>query len=139
MGLGVRVATPMIVKPYKEEFRPGRILDDQNRRNEKQIWGRPAAWCDYSGWIGATFAGIMVMPDPRNVAVCRWHTRDYGFMAANPFGQSVFKAGPDRKTAVDLGRPFHLRFAILVHAAGSEESVDLAAAYQDYLAVAVHR
>jgi hypothetical protein len=138
MGLGVRVATPLAVKPYQDGRRPGRILDDQGRLNEKQIWGRQAAWCDYSGWIGQTFAGIMVMPDPRNVTACRWHTRDYGFMAANPFGQAVFKAGPARKTEIAPGQPFHLRFAILIHAAPSENDFDPPAAYQDYLQIAAH-
>ncbi|OHB65075.1 MAG: hypothetical protein A2Y77_11880 [Planctomycetes bacterium RBG_13_62_9] len=132
MGLGVRVATPMMVKPRESRYRPGRILDDQGRRNEKGIWGQPAAWCDYSGWIGDTFAGVMVMPDPRNDLPCRWHTRDYGFLAANPFGQAVFTRGPVRQTEVKPGQPFRLRFGILIHS-GGEDNVDLDAAYRDYL------
>jgi hypothetical protein len=40
----------------------------------------------------------MVMPDPRNASVCRWHTRDYGLMVANPFGRMVFTKGPANKT-----------------------------------------
>ncbi len=120
MGLGVRVATPVMVKPYENRHRPGRILDDRGRRNEKGIWGEQASWCDYSGWVNDTFAGITVMPDPRNPTVCRWHTRDYGLVVANPFGQSVFRKGPAHKTEIVAGRPFHLRFGILIHAARSE-------------------
>jgi len=135
MGLGVRVVTPIMVKPQENRDPPGRILDDHGRRNEKGIWGEQAAWCDYSGWVGDTFAGIMVMPDPGNAAVCRWHIRDYGLMVANSFGQSAFKKGPVNRTEVAPGQPFHLRFGILVHAVRNEDSLDPAAAYRDYLKV----
>jgi len=133
MGLGVRVATPLMVKPYENRHGSGRILDDRGRRNEKAIWGEPAAWCDYGGRIEDAFAGIMIMPDPRNAAACRWHVRDYGLMVANPFGQSVFKKGPAKKTEVMPGRPFHLRFGVLLHAAGAENDFDPVAAYEDCL------
>jgi len=137
MGLGVLVATPIMAKPYENRPRPGRILDDHGRRNEKETWGQQAAWCDYSGWVDDTFAGIMVMPDPRNATACRWHTRDYGLMVANPFGQSVFKKGPANKTEVLSDQPFRLRFGVLIHTARNEDSFDPAAGYQDYLKIAV--
>ncbi len=131
MGLGVRVATPIMVRQQGNQ-RPGRILDDRGRRNEKGIWGEQAAWCDYSGWVGDAFAGIMVMSDPRNTAACRWHIRDYGLMVANPFAQSAFKKGIASKTELAPGQPFRLRFGILVHATRSEDSFDAATAYEDY-------
>jgi hypothetical protein len=129
MGLGVRVAAPIMVKSGKG----GRILDSEGRRNEKGIWGKPAQWCDYSGWLADVFAGVTIMPDPENIRPCRWHTRDYGFMAANPFGRAVFDAGPPSKLTVQPGEPFHLGFGVLLHAGVSEDSADLAAAYRDYL------
>jgi hypothetical protein len=138
MGLGVRVATPIMVKPQENRARPGHIVDEHGRRNEKGTWGEPAAWCDYSGWVGDAFAGIMVMADPGNAAPCRWHTRDYGLMVANPFGRSAFKKGLVNKTEVLSGQPLHLRFRILVHAGRSEDRFDPAAAYQDSLKIAPH-
>jgi len=133
MGLGVRVATPMMVRPYEGRYPPGRILDDQGRRNEKGIWGEQAAWCDYGGSVDEAFVGIMIMPDPRNPAACRWHVRDYGLMVANPFSQAVFKKGPANRTMVSPGQTFRLCFGILIHAAPSEHDFDAATAYQDYL------
>jgi len=129
MGLGVRLATPIMVKSGAG----GRILDSQGRKNEKGTWGKPAQWCDYSGWLTGVFAGVTLMPDPANVRPCRWHTRDYGFMTANPFGRAVFDAGPPSKLTVQPGEPFRLGFGILIHAGPAEASVDLAGAYQDYL------
>ncbi|MBP7051739.1 MAG: PmoA family protein [Phycisphaerae bacterium] len=133
MGLGVRVATPIMVKPYGNHSRPGRILNSEGRRDEKGTWGEPAAWCDYAGWVDDAFVGIMVMPDPRNVSLCRWHTRDYGLMVANPFARSAFKKGPANRTEVASGASFRLRFGILIHAARSEEGFDPAVAHHDYL------
>ena len=124
-----------MAKSQENQDRLGRILDDHGRRNEKATWGEQAAWCDYSGWVGDTFTGIMVMADPRNATGCRWHTRDYGLMVANPFGRSVFKKGPLNKTEVPSGQPFHLRFSILIHAGRSEDNFDPAAAYQDVLKI----
>ncbi len=150
MGLGVRIATPLMVKPYENRHRPGRILDDHGRRNEKAIWGEQAAWCDYSGRVDGTFAGITIMPDPRNAVACRWHVRDYGLMVANPFGQSVFKkrpVGANNHSPVPPDRPsipaaplrVGLRFGILLHAAPTENDFDPVAAYEDYLKIAANQ
>jgi Family of unknown function (DUF6807) len=129
MGLGVRMATSIMVKSGEG----GRILDDKGRKNEKGIWGKEAQWCDYSGWLDDVFTGITIMPNPSNARPCRWHTRDYGFMAANPFGREVFDAGSLSKLRVEAGQPFRLGFGVLVHTGKGQDSVDLDAAYQDYV------
>ncbi|MHC4742956.1 MAG: DUF6807 domain-containing protein [Planctomycetota bacterium] len=129
MGLGVRVATPIVVKSKKG----GRILDDKGNINEKQIWGKPSLWCDYAGPIEGEFAGLMIMPDPDNFAPCRWHVRDYGFMAANPFGKKAFKLGETAKTIVEKGKSLRLGFGILVHGSKDEKAIDFDASYKDYL------
>ncbi|MHC4516960.1 MAG: DUF6807 domain-containing protein [Planctomycetota bacterium] len=134
MGLGVRVATPIMVKSKQG----GRILDSAGRKNEKGIWGKQAAWCNYSGPMEGIFAGVTIMPDPGNFRPCWWHTRDYGFMAANPFGRAAFRAGPTSKVPVKKGESFRLSYGILLHADASESDVDLQAAYEDYISVLRH-
>ncbi len=131
MGLGLRVATPIAVKSESG----GRILDSEGRKNEKATWGKIAAWCDYSGWVDKTFAGVTIMPHPDNVRPCWWHTRDYGFMTANLFGRAAFGAGAASRIEVTAGQRFHLRFGILLHAGATEDAVDLHTAYKDYLRV----
>ncbi len=139
MGLGLRVATPIRVKPYENRSRPGRILNEHGRRDEKETWGEQAAWCDYAGWVDGTFVGITIMSDPGNIAACRWHTRNYGLMVANPFAELAFKKGPVNKTELASGEPFHLRFGILVHATDDEESFDPASAYREYRATTTRK
>jgi len=129
MGLGVRLATPIVVKNKKG----GRILDNEGRRNEKQIWGKPSLWCDYAGPVDSAFAGITIMPDPDNIRPCHWHVRDYGFMCANPFGKKAFNLGAKGRTVVEAGKSLSLGFGILIHSGTNDTSVDLHAAYKDYL------
>ncbi len=129
MGLGIRLATPISVKSEKG----GRIIDNEGRKNEKEIWGKQALWCDYSGWIDGSFSGLMIMPDPGNFRPCRWHVRDYGFLAANPFGQHVFGSPESSKVTVTKGQPFRLSYGILIHADKKENEIDFPAAYKDYL------
>lgn len=95
MGLGVRVATPIAVKGGT-----GQILNSHGQRDEKQVWGQPAEWCDYSGLvpaddpgkaaqpaaIGRRRAGLLLVPHPENFRRSWMHARDYGLLVANAFG-----------------------------------------------------
>jgi hypothetical protein len=121
MGLGVRVATSIAVTTQSG----GRLLDSDGRKGEKDIWGRAAAWCDYSGWVGDRFAGIAVMPNPANFRPCWWHVRDYGLMVANPFGRRALAKGEPSQVIVQPGEPFRLRYAILLHSSPTEGGIDI--------------
>jgi len=131
MGLGVRLATPIVVKNKAG----GRILDDKGNLNEKNIWGKPSLWCDYAGPVNNIFAGVMIIPDPDNFNPCRWHVRDYGFMTANPFGHKAFKLGESHKVIVEPGKSLRLGFGILLHSSNNEKAIDLDTAYRDYLKI----
>jgi len=126
MGLGVRVATPISVKSG------GHMLDAAGRVDEKEIWSKSSAWCDYSGTIGGHQVGILLMPDPANFRPARFHARDYGLLAANPFGQKVFGAAQESRVTVQPGELFRLRFGVLLHATNGA-TMDLPAAYQSFL------
>jgi hypothetical protein len=131
MGLGVRLATPLAVASKQG----GAIRDSEGRENERSIWGKQAAWCDYSGVIGGRQAGVTVMPDPGNFRPCWWHVRDYGLMVANPFGRQAFTRGEESQVIVNRGEPMRLRFGVLVHSAEKSGEPDLASAYRDFLAL----
>jgi hypothetical protein len=134
MGLGVRLSTPIAVTSEQG----GRILDSESRKNGAEIWGKTATWCDYSGPIDGKFAGITIMPHPDNFRPCWWHARDYGFMAANPFGRAAFHAGPPSRIVVRPEQPLRLRFGLLIHASAKESDVDLPGTYRDYVSMRQH-
>jgi hypothetical protein len=127
MGLGVRVATPIGVK------RGGAIRDALGRRNEREMWGNAADWCDYSGTIAGRHAGITTMCDPRNFRPSWYHARDYGALVVNPFGRQAFRKGPASQVVVKPGESFRLRYGVLLHAGPKGAALDLKAAYADFL------
>ena len=73
--------------------RGGQILTSEGRTN-KEAWGYPARWVDYFGKIATdkpqTYGiAILIHPTSYNAAG-RWHVRDYGLFAHNPFGMKDF-------------------------------------------------
>ncbi len=100
MGLGVRVATSISAK------KGGEITISTGEKNEKQVRGKAAAWCDYSGVLDGRHVGITLMPHPGNFRPCWYHARDYGFVAANPFGRKSLTKGRSVKSSSRKGRVF---------------------------------
>jgi hypothetical protein len=127
LGLGIRVATPIAVK------QGGTIVDALGRRNEREVWGNSADWCDYSGTIDGQHVGITTLCDPRNFRPSWLHARDYGALVVNPFGQQAFHKGPASKVVVKPGDSFRLRYGVLLHAGPPDAPPDLTAAYADFL------
>ena len=113
-SFGVRVNDQIAGKKGK-----GKIENAEGKIGEKACWGHPSAWCDYSGPIDGKGAGIAVFADPKNPHPVCWHVREYGLMAANPFGRekSGFPSMKGRKDLVTMAKGSHLeyRFGILLH------------------------
>ncbi len=110
MGLGVRVATPLTV------VKGGAITDSEGRKNEAQVWGKQADWCEYVGVLDGQNVGVVLIPHPRNFRRSWFHARDYGLLVANPFGQNAFTKGENSRITVKTGEKFALRFGVLVYA-----------------------
>jgi hypothetical protein len=111
----------------------GRILNSDGQKNEQQVRGKQADWCDYSGMIAGQHVGMVLMPHPQNFRRSWYHARNYGFVTANPFGRHALAGGPKSKIVVKTGEKFRLRFGVLVYAAEAKNRIDLNAAYQDFL------
>ena len=126
-GLGIRVTTPISVKE------DGQITNADGMVNEKKVWGKQSDWCDYAGPVEGEWVGITIMPAPTNFRRCWYHARDYGFVAANPFGRKAMKAGKESKVVVKKGETFNLGYGLLLHSSPTDRKVDLDAAYQEYL------
>jgi hypothetical protein len=132
MGLGLRVATSIA------EVNGGRLRDSEGRQGAKKIWSNAAAWCDYSGIVDGRPIGMTLMCHPGNFRESWMHARDYGFVAANPFGRKAMRKGPLSNTVVEPGEELRLRYAIWIHGGSAHRPVDCAAAYAGYLELAGH-
>ena len=108
MGFGARVATPLTEK------NGGVIRSSTGKKNAKDTWGQPAAWCDYSGG-GPRSGGVMLMASPVNFRESWWHNRDYGLIVANPFGRAAMRQGTPSAVEVAQGKSLRLRFGALIH------------------------
>ena len=130
MGLGVRLATPIA----ENQNAGGLLSDSEGRRSAAAVWGKQAAWSDYSGTVEDRDAGITIMAHPENFRRSWWHARNYGFVAANPFGRRAFTGGESSRVVVEPGTELRLRFRVVIHDGRAGEGFDPVAAYREYVA-----
>jgi len=96
----------------------GRILNSAGHEND-EAWGQAARWIDYSGPVDGTVAGVAMLDHPDNLRhPCHWHARDYGLVAANPFGLHDFtKAAPGAgEHVIPAGGTLPFRSLFVFHA-----------------------
>jgi hypothetical protein len=125
MGLGVRVATPLAV------VNGGHIANSAGQKDEAECWGKTALWAQYGGMIDGKPVGVVVMPDPKNFRPSWFHARDYGFIAANPFGRKAFTGGEPSRVEVAPKTRFRLAYGVYVYSGQGAAEPD--AAYTIFL------
>lgn len=111
----------------------GTILNSAGQKGEKAAWGQAAAWCGYSGELDGQPLGLAVLSHPSNPGhPPRWHVRDYGLLASNPFGFSGFPGSEGRgEMELAQGAGLTFRHRIVLHR-GSAEKAGIAARFDDY-------
>ncbi|HEY1336683.1 MAG TPA: PmoA family protein, partial [Bryobacteraceae bacterium] len=113
----------------------GKLTNADGLVGEKELWGKPSNWCDYSGEINGEKVGIAILDHPTNPHhPVRWHARGYGLFAANPFGLAAFTndKSQDGSISLDPGQKLRFRYRIIIHP-GDAQSANLAAAYDKYV------
>jgi hypothetical protein len=126
MGFCARMATDL------REIAGGQIVTSDGRKTAKDTWGRPAAWCDYSGGKEGSPRGITLMSAPGNFRESWWHNRDYGVFVANPFGRAAMKQGAPSTVTVKKGESLRLMYGAMLH---DGADYDPAVAYREFVAV----
>lgn len=111
MGLGVRLATPLVEKTGTGAC----ITDSDFRTTARSVWGHASDWCDYSGVVDKQNVGVTLLSHPENFRKPWWHARDYGLLVANPFGQRAFTGGDASAITVEPGAVFRLRYGVVIH------------------------
>ncbi len=112
----------------------GHVLNSVGERDGK-VWGRPAAWVDYSGPIDGKTVGIAMFDDPANLRhPTTWHARDYGLFAANPFGLHEFDKNQPKdagKYILKAGESLTLRYRFVFHE-GDADHATIAKLYETW-------
>jgi hypothetical protein len=99
-----------------------------------EAWGQPAEWVDYWAKIDGQTVGVALFDHPKNPRhPSRWHARDYGLIAANPFGLHHFADQPEGSgdMTISSGKSVTFRYRILFHQ-GNTRQADIPARYQQY-------
>jgi hypothetical protein len=113
-SFGVRISDQIT-----EKSGHGKLENAEGKTGMKNCWGQLSMWCDYSGAIDGKTVGLAILDHPKNPYPACWHSRDYGLMAANPFGRnrSGFPAMKGRTDLVklDKGQHLKLRYGLLIH------------------------
>ncbi len=138
--------TPAHFADTKEGFFAIRVADSMTGRNggvltnsegshtEKDVWGKRADWVDYVGPVAGQKVGILILDYPQNPNhPPRWHARDYGLFAVNPFGVKDFDPSSQVKGGYNLGpgKSARFRYRVIIHS-GDVPKKEIARWYSDY-------
>lgn len=132
--MALRVAESMRLKGPKNEVREGHMTDSEGDR-DGAVWGKRANWVDYYGPVDGTVAGIAFFDHPQNPRhPTRWHARDYGLFAANPFCEHEMdpsKAAGAGDFVLPAGQTVTFQYRFLLHA-GDTAQAKIAERYDAY-------
>lgn len=119
----------------KGKVAKGSIINSNGDR-DSDAWGKRAKWVAYSGPDSSGKPAVIAMFDhPSNLRhPTWWHARDYGLLAANPFGRHDFENNNDKHLGdhtLKKGDSLTFRYRILIHA-GDIASANLSSEWQAY-------
>jgi hypothetical protein len=112
----------------------GIITNSEGAQTEKDVWGKQAEWADYVGTVAEHKLGILILDNPHNLNhPPRWHARDYGLFAVNPFGLKEFdpKAKATGGYKLPKGESLRFRYRVIIHP-GDTPKKEIAHWYADY-------
>ena len=120
----------------KGEVATGKAINSNGDKDGK-VWGKRAKWVAYWGVIDGNTCGVAIFDHPTNLRhPTWWHARDYGLVAANPFGMSDFEKGKHKRGAgnhnVKKGESLNLQYRF-VFFAGTAEEADIAGKYDQWV------
>ncbi|MGO9013100.1 MAG: PmoA family protein [Bryobacteraceae bacterium] len=112
----------------------GHITNADGLVGERQVWGKPSNWCDYSGEVNGEEVGIAILDNlsnPRHPV--RWHARGYGLFAANPFGLAAFTGDKTQNGSLTIapGQSVRFRYRVIIHE-GDVKDAGIAAEWTKY-------
>lgn len=104
---------------FKGKVAKGSIINSEGDQND-EAWGKRAAWVAYSGPDSSNEPAVVAMFDhPSNLRhPTWWHARDYGLLAANPFGRHDFENKKDKHLGdytLKMGESLTFQYRILLH------------------------
>lgn len=129
------------IRSHPELRVQGEVARGKARNSEgvegSDVWGKRAAWVHYQGAVDGKPVGFGMFEHPTNFRhPTWWHARDYGLVAANPFGVHDFEGEPAGTGDHSLarGETLTLRYRLWLHA-GERSAEQVAQAFETYRSV----
>jgi Methane oxygenase PmoA len=94
------------------------MVNSRGGHGEREIWGKPAEWVNYSGTVTGKPVGIAVFDSPSSFRhPTTWHARAYGLVAANQFGWREFTKdkSKDGSWTIQQGESLAFRYRVLIY------------------------
>jgi hypothetical protein len=118
-----------------EKSKGGMMTNAEGATGMKNVWGKTSPWVDYSGTIDGKPVGVAILNSPSSFRYpTRWHSRDYGLFAANPFGEKEMATGKESKEGnyiMEKGKSIDLKYRVIVHP-GSASDAHIADLFAQY-------
>ena len=116
-----------------EKSGSGKMVNAEGREGMANVWGKPSNWVDYSGTLDGEKLGIAIFDHPSNPGhPVRWHARDYGLFALDPWGQHAFDpAAEEAHTTLAAGASLHYRWRVVIHS-GDTAGAQVADLYREF-------
>jgi len=130
---GNKIASRFKIKRDPED-KGGHVLTSAGLTDD-DAWGSAGAWCDYYGPLKGETVGAALFDHPSNPKhPTHWMVRDYGLLAANPFGLHDFKKGPFGGGAVTVaaGESVTFKYRFYFHK-GTPQQANVADKYAEYI------
>jgi hypothetical protein len=137
--MAMRIAETMRLKPNKATAGAGKptghLLNSEGQK-DGEVWGKAAKWVDYVGPVDDQLVGIAIFDHPSNPRhPTKWHARDYGLFAANPFMgvNPADKNAPkgEGNLTIPAGGSITFKYRIYIHE-GDSEQAQTAERYAEY-------
>lgn len=130
----IRTHSNLRLKPVTKGSPSGQSINSEGVTG-KDMWGKPAKWVNYWGSIEDKDVGVAIFDHSSNFRhPCHWHARDYGLIAANPFGLHHFTGAPEGEGAhtIAKGESLTLRYRMLFHT-GDHEAAEIETRYEAFV------
>jgi hypothetical protein len=116
-----------------EKSGSGKMENAEGKQGMANVWGKRSNWVDYSGSIDGEKLGVAIFDNPSNPGYpVRWHARDYGLFALNPWGQHAFDpAIPEAHATLDAGASLRFRWRVVIHQ-GDAASAQIVELYKEF-------